>query len=60
MLPKEALAHLNVREGDTICVTEGPGSTLRVSPTDPEVARQLEKAQDIVRRYRNALRELAK
>lgn len=60
VLPKEALAHLNVEEGDTICVTEGPGGTLRMSPADPEVARQLEKARDIVRRYRNALRELAK
>jgi hypothetical protein len=60
VLPKEALAYLSVQEGDTICVTEGPGSTLRISPADPEVARQLEQAQDIVRRYRNALRELAK
>jgi putative addiction module antidote len=60
VLPKEALSHLNVREGDSICVTEAPDGTLRVSPADPEVVRQLEVAQDVVRRYRNALRELAK
>lgn len=60
VLPKEALAHLKVQEGDTICVTESPDGSLRVSPTDPEVTRQLEVAQNLVRRYRNALRELAK
>ena len=60
LLPKEALAHLNVHEGDTICVTESPDGSLRMSPTDPAVTRQLEVAQDLVRRYRNALRELGK
>ena len=60
VLPKEALAHLNVQEGDTICVTEASDGSLRMSPTSPEVTRQLEAAQDLVRRYRNALRELAK
>lgn len=60
VLPKEALAHLKVQEGDTICVTESSGGSLRMSPTSPEVTRQLEAAQDLVRRYRHALRELAK
>ncbi len=60
VLPKEALAHLNVQEGDTVCVTESTDGSLRMSPTDPAVTRQLEVAQDLVRRYRNALRELAK
>jgi hypothetical protein len=31
-----------------------------MSATKPEVVRQLEIAQDIMRRYRNTLRELAK
>lgn len=60
VLPKEALAHLKVREGDTICVTESSDGSLRMSPTSPEVTRQLEAAQTLVHRYRNALRELAK
>jgi putative addiction module antidote len=60
VLPKEALAHLKVEEGDTICVTESADGSLRMSPINPEVTRQLEVAQDLVRRYRNALRELAK
>ena len=60
ILPKEALAHLNVEEGDFVSVTEGPEGSLRLSPAKPEVARQLELAQDIMRRYRHTLRELAK
>ncbi|MSO46356.1 MAG: hypothetical protein EXQ59_06295 [Acidobacteria bacterium] len=60
VLPKEALAHLKVQEGDIVCVTESSDGSLRMSPTNPEVTRQLDAAQDLVRRYRNALRELAK
>jgi putative addiction module antidote len=60
VLPKEALAHLKVDEGDTVCVTEAADGSLRMSPTRAEVTRQLEVAQDIMRRYRNTLRELAK
>ena len=60
VLPKEALAHLKIEEGDSVCATEGADGSLRLSPSSPEVARQLEEAQDIIKRYRNALRELAR
>ena len=60
VLPKEALAFLQAGEGDTITVTDAADGSLRVSPTKPEVARQLEVAQGIMRRYRHTLRELAK
>jgi putative addiction module antidote len=60
ILPKEALAHLNVQEGDSLCVTEGPDGSLRLSATQTEVTRQMEVAQDLMNRYRNTLRELAK
>ena len=60
VLPKEALAYLNVREGDTVCVTESVDGSLRVSPSSAEALQQIEAAQDIIRRYRNTLRELAK
>jgi putative addiction module antidote len=60
VLPKEALAHLNVGEGDTVCVTDTTDGSLRLSPTRPEVAAQLEVAKDVIRRYRHTLRELAK
>lgn len=60
VLPKEALAHLNAEEGDTVSVTEGPDGSLRMSPHKAEVARQMEVVQAVMKRYRNTLRELAK
>jgi putative addiction module antidote len=60
VLPKEALAHLKVEEGDTVSVTEASDGSLRLSPTKAEVARQMEVAQDVMKRYRHTLRELAK
>lgn len=60
VLPKEALAHLKVEEGDTICVTDAADGTLRVSGTNPHFTRQMEVARDVMRRYRNTFRELAK
>lgn len=60
VLPKEAINHLQVGEGDVVCVTDGPEGSLRLTATRPEVARQLHAAQDIIRRYRHTLRELAK
>jgi putative addiction module antidote len=60
VLPKEALAHLKVGEGDTICVTDAADGTLRLSATNAEFSRQMEIAKDVMHRYRNTLRELAK
>ena len=60
VLPKEALAHMNVVEGDTVSITEAADGSLRLSPTKAEVSRQMEVVQDLMKRYRNTLRELAK
>jgi putative addiction module antidote len=60
VLPKEALAHLKVAEGDTLSVTEGPEGSLHLSPHKVEVSRQMEVVQDLMKRYRHTLRELAK
>lgn len=60
ILPKEALAHLAIEEGDSVSVTEGPEGTLRMSPSKAEVTRQMEVAQGVMKRYRHTLRELAR
>ncbi len=60
ILPKQVLTHLKVEEGDTVSVTEAADGSLRISPHKAEVARQLTVAQDVLKRYRNTLRELAK
>ena len=59
ILPKELLADLNVDRGDTLSVSRTPdGITLR--PADPEFDAQMEIARKVMRKYRHALRELAK
>ena len=35
ILPKEALAHLKVRKGDTVYLTEAPDGSYRLTPYDP-------------------------
>jgi putative addiction module antidote len=60
VLPREVLTHLHAGEGDTVCVTEATDGSLRLCPTKPEVMRQLKAAEHVIRRYRNALRELAR
>ena len=63
VLPKEAMAKLNVREGDSVCLTDAPDGSLRVTPVTPGIeqfSRQMAAAEDVIRRYRNTLRELAK
>ena len=60
VLPKKALARLNAHNGDTIVLTESTDGTFRLAPNKAEFARQMKAAEDVVRRYRNTLRELAK
>lgn len=60
VLPKEVLAHMKVEEGDTVTVTDAAEGGLRLSPHKAEVARQMQVVQDVMKRYRHTLRELAK
>jgi putative addiction module antidote len=58
ILPKETLARLNVRRGDTLYITEGPQG-IRLIPFDEEFARQMEAAREIMRENRDVLQKLA-
>ena len=59
ILPKEVLDRLNLAAGDQLSVTQtADGITL--SARGEEFDRQLAVARDVMKRYRNALRELAK
>jgi putative addiction module antidote len=60
VLPKEALHAMKVKEGDVLYLTEAPSCSLRVTPDRAGFAEKMRIAQDLMRRYRNALRELAK
>ncbi len=60
VLPKEALNTLKVEEGATLYLTESPEGALRVTPDRPGFAEMMAIAEKGMRKYRNALRELAK
>ena len=59
VLPKEALMRLKVEKGDFVSLTE-TADGYQVSAFDPEFEKALDASRKITRRYRNALRELAK
>lgn len=59
ILPKEVLAMLGVELGDQLSFTSTPAG-LSVSKYDPTFAEQMTVAREVMKRRRNALRELAK
>ncbi len=59
ILPKEALAKLKVAGGDAVFITETPDG-FRLTPYDPEFEAQMKAAKQVMKKRRNALRELAK
>ena len=59
VLPKEVLAKLRVRKGDSLYLSE-TADGIELSPYDPDFDQELETARVVMRRYRNALRKLAK
>ena len=60
VLPKEALVRLNADEGDVLFLTDAADGSFRLTAGDPSFADKMAVAEKISRRYRNALRELAK
>jgi putative addiction module antidote len=60
VIPKEMLARLNVAKGDVLYAIETPDGGYRLTPYDPEFAGKLDKADEIMKRYRNTLHALAK
>lgn len=59
IFPKEILDRLRLAEGDRLAVTETPEG-VQLSPWDPKFARTMKGFERVRRRYRDALRELAK
>jgi putative addiction module antidote len=58
ILPKELLERLRVGRGDVLTVTETPNG-IELSAFDPEFARRMELAEQIMREDRDVLRRLA-
>jgi putative addiction module antidote len=59
VIPKEMLARLNLTKGDLVYAVETPDGGYRLTPYDPAFAARMDKAEAIMRRYRNTLRVLA-
>lgn len=57
-LPTEVVQMLRVREREELFLTEVPGG-LRLSRFHPFFWEEIEVAEDFLRRYKNALREIA-
>lgn len=58
-LPKDMADRLHLAAGDRILAVETDGGIL-LTPYDPEAERALQVATKAAKKYRNALRELAK
>jgi hypothetical protein len=59
LLPKEVLRAMNVSLGDSLMLTNSPDG-FRVTPYDDTLSQQLAAGRKVMKKRRNALRELAK
>jgi putative addiction module antidote len=59
VLPKELLAKLNVAKGDVLIATDAEGG-VNLSAFDAELADDMAIGRDVMRRYRDTLKALAK
>ncbi|MBL4544289.1 MAG: transcriptional regulator [Rhodobacteraceae bacterium] len=60
ILTRDVMARLRVRKGDMLYLTETPDGGYRLTPYDPDFARQMALAGDIMHDDREVLRALAK
>jgi putative addiction module antidote len=59
IIPKEMLTRMNLTKGDALYAVETPDGGYRLTPYNPDFVKKMEKADDIMRRYRNTLHVLA-
>lgn len=59
VLPKEVIHRLHAADGDPLFLIEAPDG-YRLTSHDPEFEKKMTKAEDIIGRYKNTLRVLAK
>jgi putative addiction module antidote len=60
VLPKEVINRLETGDGERLFLIEAAEGDYRLTPYDPAFEKQMEKAGEIMSRYRNTLRALAK
>jgi putative addiction module antidote len=60
VLPKEVISRLHTGDGEPLFLVEAPEGGFRLTSYDPEFEKKMAKAEEIIGRYRNTLRALAK
>jgi putative addiction module antidote len=60
VLPKDVINRLQTGDGQKLFLIEATEGDYRLTPYDPAFEKQMEKIEDIMSRYRNTLRALAK
>jgi putative addiction module antidote len=60
VLPKEVINRLRAADGERLFLVESADGDYRLTPYDPDFEKQMKKVEDIMSRYKNALRALAK
>jgi putative addiction module antidote len=60
VLPKEVINHLQTGNGEKLFLIESAAGDYRLTPYDPLFEKKMKKAEELMSRYRNALRALAK
>jgi putative addiction module antidote len=60
ILPKETAARLDLKEGDQLYLVDQPGGDVVLTRRDPDFEKAMEIARRGMKRYHNALAELAK
>ncbi|MBV8358487.1 MAG: AbrB family transcriptional regulator [Deltaproteobacteria bacterium] len=60
VLPKEVIIRLRTGDGERLFLIEAPDGTYQLTPYDPAFEQKMNQAEDIISRYRNTLRALAK
>ena len=59
VMPKDVLTRLNVGKGDALYIMEAPDGSFRLTPYDPDFGDKMDRADQIMRRYRNTMHTLA-
>jgi putative addiction module antidote len=60
VLPKEVIQRLRTGDGKRVFLIEAGGGDYRLTPYDPTFEKKMDKAEEIMGRYRNTLHALAK
>ncbi len=60
VLPKEVINRLQTGDGEKLFLIESADGDYRLTPYDPLFEKKMQKVDEIMHRYRNALRALAK